>query len=106
MIFPMTTTAINHIIVDERGVAWIDATNVKVLEVAADRRAHQSSPEEMHLQYPHLSVAQICAALTYYYDHQVELDAQLDEQMEEYSRLRQAAPASPGLLKLRKQGLL
>jgi len=42
---------------DERGVAWITGTKVKVIEVATDKRAHGSSPEEMHLQYPHLSLA-------------------------------------------------
>ena len=52
---------------DERGGAWITGTKVKVIEVATDKLAHGSSPEEMHLQYPHLSLAQIYAALTYYY---------------------------------------
>ena len=39
---------------DERGVAWITGTKVKVMEVATDKLAHGSSPEEMNLQYPHL----------------------------------------------------
>ena len=77
----MTMTNIHHVTLDDRGVAWIDGTNVKVIEVIADRLAHGTRPEEMHLQYPHLSIAQICAALTWYYDHQDELDQQLAEQM-------------------------
>ena len=48
---------------DERGVAWITGTKVKVIEVATDKLAHGSSPEEMHVQHPHLSLAQIYAAL-------------------------------------------
>ena len=54
---------------DQRGVAWIIGTKVKVIEVATDKLAHGSSPEEMHLQYPHLSLAQMYAALAYYYEH-------------------------------------
>src|SRR5262245_9382018 len=33
---------------DERDVAWITGTKVKVIEVATDKLAHGSSPEEMH----------------------------------------------------------
>lgn len=73
----MSTATTAHIEVDERGVAWIANTKVKVIEVAVDKIAHGSSPEEMHFQYPHLSLAQIHAALAYYYDHQAELDAEI-----------------------------
>ena len=74
----MSAIATAHIEIDENGVAWIDSTNVKVLEIIVDKLAHESSPEEMHFQYPHLSLAQIHAALAYYYDHQTELDAEIE----------------------------
>lgn len=102
----MTTTSTYHVVLDRRGVAWIDDTNVKVIEVAADHLAHGTSPEEMHLQYPHLSIAQIYAALAYYYDHRPELDAQLDQQMRQYEQGRLAGANSPGRQKLRNQGLI
>ena len=73
----MSNVVTAHIEIDERGVAWIDDTKVKVIEVAIDKLAHGSSPEEMHFQYPHLSLAQIHAALAYYYDHQAEMDAEI-----------------------------
>jgi uncharacterized protein (DUF433 family) len=73
----MSTGVTAHIEIDDDGVAWIDDTNVKVIEVALDKLAHGSSPEEMHFQYPHLSLAQIHAALAYYYDHQAEMDAEI-----------------------------
>ena len=99
-------TSTHHVTLDDRGVAWIDDTNVKVIEIIADHMAHGTSPEEMHLQYPHLSIAQVCAALAYYYDHQLELDQQLAQQMCDYERQRAAAGDSPGKAKLRRQGLL
>ena len=78
----MSTDISTHINLDESGVAWIDDTNVKVVEVVLDKLAHGSSPEEMHLQYPHLSLAQIYAALTYYHDHKEPFDRTIAEQLE------------------------
>jgi uncharacterized protein (DUF433 family) len=69
---PVVSTLVE---LDEQGVAWISGTRVKVIEVALDKLAHGSSPEEMAFQYPHLSLAQIHAALAYYYEHQRELDS-------------------------------
>ncbi|HEV2763557.1 MAG TPA: DUF433 domain-containing protein [Pyrinomonadaceae bacterium] len=83
----MSTVAVAHIKLDENGVAWIDDTNVKVVEVVVDKIVHGSSPEEIHFQYPHLSLAQIHAALTYYYDHQAELDAEVRRRWAEADEL-------------------
>lgn len=41
----------------------------------------------MRLQYPHLSLAQIHAALAYYYDHQTELDAEIQRRRQEVNAL-------------------
>jgi uncharacterized protein (DUF433 family) len=91
---------------DERGVAWITGTKVKVIEVATDKLAHGSSPEEMHLQYPHLSLAQIYAALAYYYKHQAEFEAEILRQAERVKAWADAAKDSPIRQWLREQGLL
>ena len=64
--------------IDEKGIPWICGANTKVVEVVLDKIAHDSSPEEMHEQYPHLSLAQIHAALAYYYEHQTEVDADIE----------------------------
>ncbi len=36
----MSTVLTAHIRLDESGIAWIDDTNIKVIEVAMDRIAH------------------------------------------------------------------
>ena len=41
----MTAVETTHIRLDEAGRAWIDDTNVKVIEVVRDWLAHGSSPE-------------------------------------------------------------
>ena len=80
---------------DENGVAWISGTKVKVIEVATDKLAHGSSPEEMHFQYPHLSLAQIHAALAYYYEHQEEFDAEIIRQANWAAEMAEKAKDSP-----------
>ena len=96
----MTSVATIHIEIDERGVAWITDANTKVIEVVLDRVAYGWSPEEIHFQHPTLSLAQIHAALTYYYDHQAELDAEIMRQLKEVEALAEAAKDSPGRRRL------
>jgi uncharacterized protein (DUF433 family) len=88
----MTTTAVttSHILLDEQGRPWIEGTNTKVAEIVLDKMAYGWSPEEMHLQHPHLSLAQIHAGLAYYYDHQTEIDAQISQQARRVEATRPA----------------
>ena len=107
---PQATTssvqAVTHIQIDDKGVAWIDNTRVKVIEVILDKLAHGSSPEELHFQYPHLSLAQIHAALTYYYDHQMELDADIARRWQEVNAWALDEAESPLRQRLRALGKL
>jgi len=100
----MSTVAHSLIELDEQGVAWISGTKVKVIEVALDKLAHGSSPEEMHFQYPHLSLAQIHAALSYYYAHQKELDAEIQRRWQEVNELAAREANSPLQQRLRELG--
>jgi uncharacterized protein (DUF433 family) len=93
-----------HIYLDERGRGWIDDTNVKVIEVVLDKLGYGMSPEEMHAEFPHLSLAQIHAALGYYYDHQAEYDAEIERQRREYEAAWAANQNSPIRQKLRALG--
>ena len=102
----MRVAAVAHIRLDDAGVAWIDDTNVKVIEVVLDKLAHGSSPEEIHFQYPHLSLAQIHAALSYYHDHQARFDAEIRQQLEEVDGWVAEANDSPARRRLRQVGKL
>jgi uncharacterized protein (DUF433 family) len=99
-----TTTA--HIHLDERGIAWIDDTNIKVVEVVLDKRAYGWSPEEIHAQHPDLSLAQIHAALSYYYDHQHAIDASIEHQCTWAENMAAQAGDSPIRQRLRALGKL
>ncbi|MBI4822862.1 MAG: DUF433 domain-containing protein [Nitrospirae bacterium] len=41
------------------------------------------SPEDLAREFPHLSLAQIHDALSYYYEHQSEIDREIDEDSED-----------------------
>jgi uncharacterized protein (DUF433 family) len=102
----MPVLAAAHIRLDDQGVAWIDNTNTKAIEVALDMIAHGWSPEEIHFQHRHLSLAQIHSALGYYYDHKAELDEQIIRTTGHIERLRSVAGASPLVNRLRNTGKL
>jgi uncharacterized protein (DUF433 family) len=91
----------SYIEIDENRVAWIADTKVKVIEIALDKLAHGSSPEELRFQYPHLSLSQIHAALAYYYDHQAELDDEILRRLREVDELAAQNVNSPLQQKLR-----
>lgn len=102
----MSTQVVSHVWLDDPGVAWVDETNVKVIEVVLDKLAHGSSAEEVHFQYPHLSLSQVYAALAYYHDHQQEYDAQIAEQLREVDALMAEQGESPARRKWRQAGKL
>ena len=102
-----TAIMTSHVWLDERGVAWLDDTNIKVLEVAMEQLAHGSSAEEIYEQHRgYLSLAQIHAALTYYHGNRAALDQEIDQQLAEFDRHRRASLDSPGRQRLRALGRL
>ncbi len=83
----MTAAFTTQIELDGEGVAWIGGTKVKVIEIVLDKIAYGWSPEEIHFQHPHLSLAQIHGALTYYYENQNHLDEQIRQGLSEADKL-------------------
>ena len=98
----------SHIAIDENGIARIDGTRMKVLHIATERYGRNATVEQMQAAWPHLSLAQIHAALSYYYDHKAQFDAQIEQDRKEDERLLAAARQneSPLRKKLRALGHL
>jgi uncharacterized protein (DUF433 family) len=97
----MTAVTTSHIALDDRGVAWIEGTGAKVKELVLEKLAYGWSPEELHRQHPHIPLAQVYAALSYYYEHQAEVDADLERDHREFQELRRAAGESPFISRMR-----
>ena len=103
---PSTTTEYKHILLDDRQVPFIEGTSMKVVELVTSVQAYGWSPEELHFQYPHLSMSQIYSALAYYWEHKAEIDADVKRRFEYSEKLRKDAGKSTLAKRLRHEGLI
>jgi uncharacterized protein (DUF433 family) len=60
------------------GVPFIAGTATKVRMVVVNHRAFGWDGRELQEQMPHLTLGQVYAALSYYYDHQAPIDADIE----------------------------
>lgn len=101
MIAPVAT-AYRHIETNDEGQVVIKGTRFKVRVFVEIWKGNGWSPEELHEQYPDLSMAQIHSALAYYWDHQQEMDVAIAEARTMEERYRRETPDSPAQLRLRE----
>ena len=99
-------TRYEHIGLDETGTPIISDTTMKVVELVLDYQAYGWSPEELHFQYPHLTLGQIHSALAYYWDHQEELDQDIVRRLQRVTQLQETSKPSQLESRLRAKGLL
>jgi len=90
-----------HVELDGSGNPILAGTTMKIVELVMAQRAYGWSPEELHFQHPDLSLGQIHSALAYYWDHQEELDADIERRSRFAEQARLAAGPSPLAAKLR-----
>ena len=93
-----------HIDLDKSGNPRIEGTTMKVVELVVAHQAYGWSPEELHFQFPHLSLGQIHSALAYYWDHQEALDQDIAQRLARTDTIRRAQGPSPLAARLRSQG--
>ena len=106
----MTLTSVEtkyeHIVLDEKDVPIIAGTNMKVIELILEKSAYGWSPEELHFQHPYLSLGQIHSALAYYWDHQKELDADIEKRLANVDKIKQKITPSKFIKRLKSEGLI
>jgi uncharacterized protein (DUF433 family) len=105
----MTTTLApvkSQICLDSRGVAYIAGTKTKVISVVQNIQSTGETPEQVAEYMKHLTLGQIHAALSYYYDHREELDAYIKERSDWAEELHRQAGESPVVKRLRAEGKL
>jgi uncharacterized protein (DUF433 family) len=79
---------------------------VRISQLVADYIAHGWSPEEMCRQHKYLTLAEAHTAMAYYFDHQDEIDRELQAELEMSAADQKTAPPSKFLLRMRAQGRL
>lgn len=91
-----------HIQFGADGVPIVAGTTIKVVELVMAQAAYGWSPEELHFQHPYLTLGQIHAALTYYWDHKDEMDADIARRDRLVSALQHGAEPSDLAQRLRR----
>jgi uncharacterized protein (DUF433 family) len=71
-----------HIAIDAADTPFVRGTPFKVIEIALDHLAYGWDAEQIQRQHPQLTLGQIHAALSYYFDHQAALDREIDRRLE------------------------
>jgi uncharacterized protein (DUF433 family) len=99
-------TRYEHISLDETQTPVVAGTTLKVVELVLEQLAYGWSPEELHFQHPYLTLGQIHSALAYYWDHQPELDDDIERRMQTVKQLQQRVRPAPLLARLKAQGAI
>jgi uncharacterized protein (DUF433 family) len=106
----MSTVEYAHITVGPDNVPMLTGTRIKVVEIVLDHLAHGSDAQEIHREFPHLSLGQIYSALAFYYDNQDKMEAEISRRIERSEEFRGKFEAmlgpSPLKSKLKAKGLL
>ena len=80
------------ITIDGSGVAYVEGTSTKVIEVVQAQQAQERTPEQVQSELPHLTLAQVYAALAYYHANRDELDAKIRARKDFADALRAQEP--------------
>lgn len=96
-------TAYPHVELNDKGMAIISGTTMKVIELVEEHFAHGWSADELQFQHPYLTLGQIHMALAYYWDHKQELDQEMERRWEYAEQMRLNAKPSPFLERLKSK---
>lgn len=75
------------------GKPRIAGTRIQVKHVAILHEREGRSPAEIVDDYPHLTLADVHAALAYYHDHRAAIDAEIEADRAWYEEQRATQPA-------------
>jgi uncharacterized protein (DUF433 family) len=76
--------------------AYIAGTRIRVQDIYAYAEVHGMSPDEVVTQLPQLTLGQVHAALSYYFDHRQEIQEEIRQDEEFVQSMR--ALTGPGPL--------
>jgi uncharacterized protein (DUF433 family) len=99
-------TAYEHIAISDSGVALIEGTTMKVVELVLEMIAYGWSPDELQFQHPYLTLGQIHAALSYYWDHKDDFERDIERRLQRVERIRREVGPSSLVERLKSKGLL
>ena len=75
------------------GKPRIAGSRIQVKHIVVMHERQGMSPEEIVSEYPHLTLAGIYAALSYYHDHREEINADIRAEREWYEEMKTRHPS-------------
>ena len=75
------------------GKPRIAESRIQVKDIALMHERMKMTPEQIVSDYPHLTLADIHAALAYYHDHREEMNAEIQADKKWYEEMRANAPS-------------
>ena len=82
------------------GKPVIAGTRIRVWDVYVHHERFCKSPDEIVRAYPHITLADVHAALAYYWDHKDQIDQQMRDADEFVAQLQDSNEVSPLAQKL------
>jgi hypothetical protein len=79
---------------------------IRVAQIVMDYLAYGWSVEEICRQHPYLKPAEAHAAMGYYFDHQEEIDQEINQEWEQVQTHLTQIDKSPFYTKMKARGLL
>src|SRR5271167_12241 len=79
---------------------------IRVAQIVIDYLNHGWSADEICIHYPHLKRAEVHSAMAYYFDHQAEIERELEEEQNLIEEARQKAKPTAIEIRLRSKGQL
>src|SRR5580765_7089989 len=100
-------TAYPHIVKENGQSAHLEShPRTRVAMLVMDYLARGLGPDDMVRHYPYLKLAEVHSAMAYYYDHQKEIDQEIQEELDQLQIQVKSQASSPILTRLKAQGLL
>src|SRR5262245_57166193 len=100
-------TTYPHIVKENGAPACLEShPRTRVSMIVMDYLARGLGPDELVRHYPYLKLAEVHAAMTYYYDHQPEIDAEIQAELDQLRDEPNTTPSSAIWLKLKSKGLI
>jgi hypothetical protein len=78
----------------------------RVAMIVMDYQARGLSSEEIVRHYPYLKLAEVHAAMAYYYDHPEEIDAEIESELDDLDHQPNANSQTAVWRKLKANGLI
>ena len=91
----MSQAFIEHINIDANGVARIAGSRSRVSQIVVDKVQNDMTPEAIVEAYPHLTLSDVYAALTYYYDNREQIEEEILEGKRLYEESMQKQRTDP-----------